>query len=99
MRLLDVTIVSRSPSLDFWLDPAVDIAVVKSGYTPLSTGLLFGVFICRLMRTCELLQGKLTSKMVEMLQAAFLKESVYGQAFIGRDYRLCTNRLLSLHTL
>jgi hypothetical protein len=30
--------------LDFYLDPAVDAAAAERGYTPLSTGLLFGVF-------------------------------------------------------
>jgi hypothetical protein len=56
--------------LDFCIDPAVDIAVAESGYTPLSTGLLFGVFICRLVHQCEALPGKLKIKVLAMHQAA-----------------------------
>jgi len=73
MRLHYVTIVSCTSSLDFCLDLAVDTAVVESGYTPLSTGLLFGVFICRLMHICEALQGKLKIKVLAMQQAAIPK--------------------------
>jgi hypothetical protein len=54
--------------LDFFLDPAA-IAVAECGYTPLSTGLLFGVFICRLMRRCEALPGK-KIKVLAIHQAA-----------------------------
>jgi hypothetical protein len=56
--------------LDFGLDPAVEIAVADYGYTPLSTGVLFGVFICRLVYRCEALQGKIRIKMVALHQAA-----------------------------
>ena len=73
MRLLNVTIVSYLSSLDFCLDPAVDNVAVESGYTPLSTGLLFGVFICRLLANAKLLQGKINTKVVAIHQAAFSK--------------------------
>jgi len=44
MRLLHVTIVICSSSLDLDLNPAVQTSVVEHGYTPLSVGVLFGVF-------------------------------------------------------
>jgi hypothetical protein len=39
----------------------------------LSTGLLFGVFICRLVRKGEALQSKMKMKMIATHQAASLK--------------------------
>jgi hypothetical protein len=70
LRLHHVTIVSCTSSLDFCLDPAVDSAGAEGRYTPLSTGLLFGVFICRLLHRCEALQGKMKIKVLAMQQAA-----------------------------
>ena len=46
---MSLSLVARQV-LDFCLELAVDSAGAEGRYTPLSTGLLFGVFVCRLVR-------------------------------------------------